>query len=124
MGNQPLGIDLVRPDGLEQHRYGGGVDQPCGDCDIVVPQAFQVESHFLSMHPDIGDVAAGRDDFFTHLEGGRNAHRLDGGVDTAIAGHLHDRLHGLAIGTVDASGGAEVLCHFKTIVVEIDHDDL
>ena len=83
-----------------------------------------MESHFLSVHADIGDGAARRDNFFTQLESGRNAHRLDGGVDTAVAGHLHDRLHGVAVAAVDARGGAEALRHFKAIVVEIDHDDL
>ena len=83
-----------------------------------------MESHLLSVHADIGDGAARRDDFFAQLEGGRNAHRLDGGVDAALAGHLHDRLHGLAVGAVDGRRGAEALRHFKAIVVEIDHDDL
>jgi hypothetical protein len=39
MSNQELGVDLVTFDGLEQHRNGGGVDQPCGDGDVAVPQA-------------------------------------------------------------------------------------
>ena len=52
----------------------------------------------MSVHSDIGDGAAWRDDFFAQLECGRDAHRLDGGVDTALAGHLHDRLHGFAVG--------------------------
>ena len=46
------------------------------------------------------------------------------GVDTAVAGHLHDCLHGFAIAAVDARGGAEALRHLKAIVVEINHDDL
>ena len=57
-----------------------------------------MESHLLSMHPDIGDGAARRDNFLTELESGRNANRLDGGVDTAVAGDLHNLLHGFAIG--------------------------
>ena len=61
---QELGVDVVRSDGLEQHRYGDGVDQSCGNGDVAVPQTFQVESHFLSVHPDIGDGAARRDNFF------------------------------------------------------------
>jgi hypothetical protein len=51
-------------------------------------------------------------------------YRLHGGVDTALAGHLHDRLQGLAVGAVDGCRGAEALRYFKAIVVEIDHDDL
>ena len=58
------------------------------------------------------------------LEGRRNADRLDGGVDAALAGHLHDRLRGLAVGAVDGRGRAEALGHLKPVVVEIDHDDL
>src|ERR1700693_1919807 len=68
MGNQAFWVDLVRSDGLEEHRYGNGVDQPCGDGDIAVPEALQVESHLLPMHPDIGDGAARRDEFFAQLK--------------------------------------------------------
>ena len=53
-----------------------------------------------------------------------NVAGLDRGVDTAPASHLHDRLDGFAVGAVDARGSAEVLRHFKAIVVEINHDDL
>src|SRR4029077_1817951 len=63
MGNQELGVDSVRHDGPEQHRYGDGVDQPCGDGDVAVPQTLQVESYFLPMHPDVGNGAARRDNF-------------------------------------------------------------
>jgi hypothetical protein len=41
-----------------------------------------------------------------------------------MAGQFQDRLQGAPIGTVDGCGGPETLCHFKAIVVEIDHDDL
>jgi hypothetical protein len=36
-----------------------------------------MESHLRPMHPDVGDGAARRDNFFAHLEGDGNAHRLD-----------------------------------------------
>ena len=39
VGDQQLGIDLARLDGLEQHRRGDGVDQPRGDGDIAVTTA-------------------------------------------------------------------------------------
>ena len=63
MSDQAFGIDLVRSDGVEQHWYGDGIDQPCGDGNVAVPQALKMESYLLSMHPDIGDVAARRDNF-------------------------------------------------------------
>ena len=91
MRDQEFRVDLARPHGLEQHRYGDGIDQPRGDGDVAVPQALEMEVDLLSVHPDIGDDAARRDDLFTQLEGGRDADRLNGGVDTALAGHLHDR---------------------------------
>src|SRR5271168_30915 len=61
MGYQAPWVDFVRSNGLEQHRYGGGVDQPRGDGDVAVPQALQMKSHLRSMHTDIGDGTAGRD---------------------------------------------------------------
>src|SRR5471030_1995323 len=67
--DQPLRVDLVRRDGLEQHRDGDGVDQACGDRDIAIPKAFQMEIDLLSMHADIGDLAAGCDDFFAQFKG-------------------------------------------------------
>ena len=76
------------------------------------------------VHADIGDGAARRDDVLAELEGRRNADRLDGGVDAAVAGHLHDLLDGLAVVAVDGRGGAEALGDLKPVVVEIDHDDL
>ena len=76
------------------------------------------------MHADIGDGAARRDELLAQFEGDRDAHRLDGGIDAALAGQLHDRLQGLAVGAVDGRRGAEALGHLKPIVVEIDHDDL
>ena len=84
----------------------------------------QMEIDLLAVHADIGDDAARRDDLFAQLESGRNANRFDGGIDAAAAGHLHDRLDGLAVRAVDGRGGAEALRHFKAIIVEIDHDDL
>src|SRR5450759_3224360 len=124
MRNQELGVDLVRSDSLEQHRYGNCVDQPRGDGNIAVPQLLQMEIDLRSMHSDIGDGAARRDNFLAQLEGGRNAHRLDGGIDAALVGHFHDRLQGLAVGAVDRRRGTEALGHFKAIVIKIDHDDL
>ena len=53
-----------------------------------------------------------------------NAHCFDGGIDAALAGHLHDGFRSLAIAAVDGRGGAEPLGDFQAIVVQIDHDDL
>src|ERR1700721_2433569 len=72
MSDQELRVDLAGPQSVEQHRRADGVDQPCGDGDVTVPQALQMESHLRSMHPDVGDGAARRDNFFAKLEGGRN----------------------------------------------------
>ena len=91
MRDQQLGVDLVRPDRLEQHRYGDGVDQPRGDGDVAVPQALEMEIHLLAVHADIGDGAARRDDLLAKLEGGGNADRLDRGVDAALAGQSPSR---------------------------------
>ena len=81
-------------------------------------------STFVPCTPILAMVPPGGDDFLAHLERGRNAHRLDGRVDAALAGHLHDRLHGLAVGAVDGRRRAEALGHLEAVVVEIDHDDL
>src|SRR5664280_1061984 len=83
-----------------------------------------MEIDLLSMHADIGDGAARRDKFLAKFESHRDAHCLDSSIDAAFAGHLHDRLQGLAVGAVDDRRGAEALGYFKAIIVEIDHDDL
>jgi len=48
MGDQNLGVDLVRPQNVEEHRRADGIDQPRGDGDVTVPQALQMESHLRS----------------------------------------------------------------------------
>ena len=111
-------------DGLEQHRNGDGVDQPRRDRDVAVPQLLEMQIDLRSVHADVGDGAARRDDVLAQLERRRDADRLDRGIDAALAGHLHDRLGGLAVGAVDGRRGAEALGDFEPIVVEIDHDDL
>ena len=57
--------------------------------------------HFDAVHADIGDDAAGRDDFLTKLECRGNADSLDGGVDSAPVRQLEDRFRSPAIGAVD-----------------------
>src|ERR1700735_1137479 len=52
MGDQNLGVDLVRPQNVEAHRRADGIDQPRGDGDVAVPQALQMEIHLRSVHPD------------------------------------------------------------------------
>src|ERR1039458_9044111 len=64
MRNQELGVDLVRSDRFEQHRYGDCIDQPCGDRDVAVPQLLEMEIDLYSMHADIGDDAAWLDNLF------------------------------------------------------------
>src|SRR6185437_4745614 len=123
MGNQELGVELAGSQQVEQHRRADGVDQARRDGDVAVPQALEMESHLGSMHADIGDGAARGDDLFAQFEGRRNAHRLDGGVDPARAGHLHDGLRGLAVRAIDGRGRAEAPCHVEAAIVEIDHDD-
>ena len=124
MSNQAFGIDLVRSDGVEQHRYGDGIDQPCGDGNVAVPQAFEVKCHLLSLHPDIGDVAAGAI-IFSHIS-------KVAGIPTASIAVSTPRLPVIFM-TVSTAlpsllltlrGGAKALRHFKAIVVEVDHDDL
>src|ERR1700733_9058080 len=124
MSYQQLRIDLLRSNAIEQHWRAYRVDQSCGDGDVAIPQVLQMKIHLCSMHPDIGDGAARRDDSLAQFKSSRNADRLDSGVDTAIFGHLQDRLQGLAIGTVDDCRCTEPLCHLKSVVVEIDHDDI
>jgi hypothetical protein len=51
---------------------------------VTVPQAFQMECYLRSMHPDVCDGAARRNDFFAQLERGRDAHRFNSGISTAI----------------------------------------
>ena len=58
------------------------------------------------------------------LEGGRNAHRFDGGIDAAATGHRMTVFDGLAVGAVDAAVAPKRLCDVQAMVVDIDHDDL
>src|ERR1700722_5307841 len=123
MRDEQLGIDLVRPQNAQQHRSADGVYQTRGDCDVAVPQAFQMQGYLGSVYPDVCNCASRRDYFFAQLERGRDTYSLDGGVDPAPTRHLHDGLDSIAVGTVDARGGAKTFRHFKTVAVEIDHDD-
>lgn len=83
-----------------------------------------MEVHFLAVYADVGDMAACRDDFLTQLERGGNAHRLNGGINTAIGRHLHQSFGSLAVGAVDGAGGAKAFGHLQAVVIKIDHDDL
>lgn len=58
------------------------------------------------------------------FKGDRNADRLYGGIDAALAGHRHDRLQCLPIGAVDGCRSAEAPGYFKAVVVKINHNDL
>src|SRR5471030_3198686 len=49
MRDEELGVDLVRCNGLVQHRDSGRVDQPRGDGDIAVPEALKMEIHLFAM---------------------------------------------------------------------------
>ncbi len=70
----------------------------------------------------MSDGAAGSDQLFAQLEGGRNADRFDGRVDAAPIRQLQDFVQRLAVGAVDDRRGAEAMGHPQAIVIEIDHD--
>jgi len=80
VGNQLRGVDLLGFHDAQQHRRADRVDQPGGDGDVSVPEIFQMEIHFGTMHADIGDDPTGRDDLLTKLERRGNADRLDRSV--------------------------------------------
>ena len=124
MRDQKLGVDLVRCNSLEQHRYRNGVNQPRRDGDVAVPKVLQMEIDLFPVHADVGNCAAWTDDFFAKLKSGRYAHRFDGGIHSSVCGHLHDHFTSLAIRTIDGCRRSEALGDFQSIIVEIDHDDL
>jgi hypothetical protein len=77
VGDEPLGVDLARFRRLEQHGCGDGVDQPCGDGDIAVPQPLQMQRHLGAMDADIGDGVARSENVLAEIECRGNADRLD-----------------------------------------------
>src|SRR6202034_4095039 len=83
-----------------------------------------MELDLRSMHPDVGEVTAGSEEFLAQLEGLRNPYRLDGRVHAAPTGHLHNFFHGLAVGAVNRRRGTEARSYLEAIVVQIEHDDL
>src|ERR1700729_3588576 len=83
-----------------------------------------MEIDLQTVHTDIRDGTARHDNLLAKLKGRGNTNRLDRGINTALASHIHDRFHGVAVGVVDDGRGTKTLGHFKAIVVEIDHDDL
>src|ERR1700722_15372056 len=119
MRNQKFGVDPVRSDRLEQHRYRDRVYQPRRDGDVAVPQALEMQINLLPVHADIGDGATRCHDFLAKLEGSGNTNRLDRGVDPALAGHRHYPIGRLAVGAVDRLCCSELARRAETIVVEI-----
>jgi len=121
--------ELLRPepaghDGLEQQRRGHRVNEPRRDGDVMRPEFFEAQSHARAMHADVGDVAAGTDDFLAEAERGRNADRFDGDIHAFAAGHGHDFFDGFAIGAVDHRGRAKFFGDFKTVVIQINDDEI
>ena len=64
----------------------------------------------MAVHADIGDNAAGADDFLTELKGRRNPDRLNRRVDAAPARQLLHRRGGLSVPAVDRLGRPKLLC--------------
>src|ERR1035437_5548488 len=122
--DEAFGIDFVRAHELEEHGRTDGVDQPRRDADVSVPELLEMERNRLPVHADVGDVPAGPDELSAKLERGRNADRLDGGVDAVFAGDLQYRLDGVAVTAVDDVRCAEARRNREALVVQIDHDDL
>jgi hypothetical protein len=58
MCDQPRRVNLMRLHSLEQHRRGDGINQPCRDRDVAIPQALQMQIGLDPVHADIGDNAA------------------------------------------------------------------
>jgi len=63
-------------------------------------------STFFPCTPILAMVPAGATSFW-HSSKVAGIPPLDGGVDAALAGHLHDRFQCLAVGAVDGRRGAE-----------------
>src|SRR5450631_2398600 len=124
MGDEDLGIELTRPQDVNQHRRADGVDQTGGDGDVATPQRLEVQLHLCPMHPDIGDCAAWCDQLLAELEGGGKPDRLDDCVSAAVTRQPHDLLLGLAAATIDNGRSAEALPCFQAVVVDIDQDEL
>jgi hypothetical protein len=68
MSNKKLGIDLVRMQAVEKHWRTDNIDQACGDCDVSIPEVFQMKMDLDSMHPDVGNDATRRDNFRAEFE--------------------------------------------------------
>ena len=59
VGDQPLRVDLMGLDGLQQHGRGYGIDKTRRDRDVLRPQALEVKIKLYPGCSDIGDRAAG-----------------------------------------------------------------
>ncbi len=124
MRDQLIGIDPMRLHSLEQHRRSDGVDEPGCDRDVTVPQQFQMQIRLDPVHADIGDDAARRHDILAGDKARRHANRLDGRINTAAAGHLHDFFDRFAVLVVDDCCCPKAGGQLQAVVIHIDHDDL
>src|ERR1700686_4256583 len=53
VGDELAGFQAPGTHGLEQHGRADGIDQPCRNRDVAVPQAFHMQVDFHAMHADI-----------------------------------------------------------------------
>ena len=124
MRDELFRLELAGHDRLEQQRSGHCVDEPRRDGDVLRPEFLEVQGHARPVHADVGDVAAGADDFLTDFERSGYADRFDSDIHSFAGSHGHDFFDGLAIGAVDHRGRPELLRHLETVVIEIDDDDV
>ena len=94
---------------LEKRRCRIRVDEAGRDGHVPDPECLEVQRGRLTVHADVGDVAAGAGQRDGELERGRSAHRLDRDVGAETVGEaLHD-LQRVLVGRVHHHVGAEHL---------------
>ena len=108
---------------LQERRRADRVDEARGDSDIAIPKLLEMQRDRYSVHPDIRDVAAWRDDLLAQLEGCRNADRFDRGIDADAVRETQDRLSGLAVRAVHDARRTERLGDVEPLLIEVDHND-
>ena len=91
--------------------------------DARDPQVLQFEFDRSTVHAHIRHRPTRPDELGGHLEGQRNAHRLDRDVHAESVGHGQHLVFPFDGAAVDSVGGAEILGVLDAVVVQVDRDD-
>jgi hypothetical protein len=68
--------------GLHEHRRRHGIDKPRRQSSVSVPEFLQMQRHRPAMIPYIRQVASGRENPLTDIEGHGHSHSFDRNIHT------------------------------------------